>query len=114
MEAVLEKKRIVAGNITRALLREEMHALLDEAGLRSSVPTNVPEPAQQSTCHYHLWGGKFHVLPQDFQFPSIDPLGAWLLWWFGNQQLKYPPTAEFRLTILIRHKRKQHCPNGQL
>ncbi|EGZ12578.1 hypothetical protein PHYSODRAFT_375211, partial [Phytophthora sojae] len=35
--------------------------------------------------------GKFHVLPREFSCPSLDPLGAWMLWWFGNPKLNYPP-----------------------
>ncbi|KAG3063727.1 hypothetical protein PI124_g22632 [Phytophthora idaei] len=31
------------------------------------------------------------MLPKNFESPSIDPLGAWMLWWFGDQRRGYPP-----------------------
>ncbi|EGZ25517.1 hypothetical protein PHYSODRAFT_438801, partial [Phytophthora sojae] len=91
MEHVLEKKGVAAGNITRELLREEIRSLLDEVGLHQRPSINAVVPAPVPVHQYHVWGGKFHVLPREFSFPSIDPLGAWMLWWFGNPKLKYPP-----------------------
>lgn len=91
MEQVLEKKGVAAGNITRELLRSEIKALLVEVGLRANVSADDTAPMSNRVRNYHTWGGKFHVLPREFGFPSIDPLGAWMLWWFGNPMLSYPP-----------------------
>ncbi|KUG01951.1 hypothetical protein AM587_10001959 [Phytophthora nicotianae] len=91
MEAILEKKGVAAGNITRDLLHEEIRALLEEVGLQKEKPAALSTLSTAQTRYYHTWGGKFHVLPKDFAFPSIDPLGAWILWWFGNPELNYPP-----------------------
>ncbi|KAK1941569.1 hypothetical protein P3T76_007435 [Phytophthora citrophthora] len=67
-----------------ALLREEMNSLLDEVRLHHQIPHQTT-PAQNALRSYYAWGGKFHLLPQDFDFPSVDPLGAWVMWWFGNK-----------------------------
>ncbi|GMF35625.1 unnamed protein product [Phytophthora lilii] len=64
--------------ISRELLREEIRALLDEDGLHREVKTDNATPPPNPVPLHHSWGGKFHVLPQDFNFPSINPLGAWL------------------------------------
>ncbi|ETV76575.1 hypothetical protein H257_09574 [Aphanomyces astaci] len=37
------------------------------------------------------WGGKFHKLPQNFVFPSVDAATAWKLWWRGNIREKVLP-----------------------
>ncbi|ETL40315.1 hypothetical protein L916_08476 [Phytophthora nicotianae] len=90
MERVLEKKGVAAGNITREMLREEIHSFLNEVGLQRSMASPTLQTRPAPSRQYHLWGGKFHVLPREFSFPSIDPLGAWMLWWFGNPNLNYP------------------------
>ncbi|EGZ29152.1 hypothetical protein PHYSODRAFT_471963 [Phytophthora sojae] len=91
MEKVLEEKGVAAGNITRELLRQEIKALLLEVGLRRTRSTE-PTPASSGPTHtYYSWGGKFHRLPKEFEFPSIDPLGAWIFWWFGDARRGYPP-----------------------
>lgn len=46
------------------------------------------------------------MLPKDFNFPSIDPLGAWLLWWFGNTKLHYPPYKNIPTEDLDSQKKK--------
>jgi hypothetical protein len=91
MEQVLEKKGVAAGNITRELLREEIRSLMVDAGMQQNKKNEQvdvrPPPARQ----YYTWGGKFHLLPEGFEFPSIDPLAAWMLWWFGDTRRGYPP-----------------------
>ncbi|KAG6941530.1 hypothetical protein JG688_00018620 [Phytophthora aleatoria] len=61
MEQVLERKGVVAGNITRQMLRDEIQSLLAEVGLRSTTTTD-PETASLPSGpprHYHIWGGSF-------------------------------------------------------
>ncbi|OWZ09618.1 hypothetical protein PHMEG_00017649 [Phytophthora megakarya] len=80
-----------AGNITRDLLRDEIRALLQDMGLQSSQPDSSTQAAPRPTRVCYTWGDRFHKLPRDFDFPSIDPLGAWQLWWFGDGRRDYPP-----------------------
>jgi hypothetical protein len=39
------------------------------------------------------WGGKFHLIPEGFRFPSknVNLKVIRDLWWFGNQNLRIPP-----------------------
>lgn len=39
----------------------------------------------------HYYDGKFHMLPKTFEFPKTGALGAWKLWWFGDNARCYPP-----------------------
>jgi hypothetical protein len=83
---------VAAGNITRELLREEIKALLQEVGLqRTQVADTLQSTQPSSSPRFFTWGGKFHKVPREFDFPSIDPLGAWRLWWFGDARRDYPP-----------------------
>ncbi|KAG6959263.1 hypothetical protein JG687_00008898 [Phytophthora cactorum] len=134
MEQVLERKGVAAGNITRPMLRYEIQSLLAEVGLHSTTATD-PEIASQpsgSPRHYHIlgWGEGGHLLPKNFEFPSIDPLGAWMLQWFDDQRRGCPPyngifsdnldTTTIKAThsewsIMVRHivngiKDKLHVP----
>ena len=56
---------------------------------------------------------QIHLLPQDIEFPSIDALGAWRLWWLETQW--YPP---FRLIksndLSSRSKRKTYSEWNRL
>ena len=90
MAALIEDKGVGAGNITKELLRDTIRSLIAEV---SSVHNHDLPSVQSSTSdhQYHLWGGKFHLLPEDFDFPSTDALSGWKLWWFGNETLGHPP-----------------------
>ncbi|ETL44155.1 hypothetical protein L916_05480 [Phytophthora nicotianae] len=52
MEHVLESKGVAAGNITRELLREEIHNLLAEVGLQRNIPIRdaVATTAPKRSC----------------------------------------------------------------
>ncbi|OWZ12538.1 hypothetical protein PHMEG_00014285 [Phytophthora megakarya] len=63
-----------------------MNSLLVKVRLHHQTPYQTTL-AQNAPRSYYLWGGKSRLLSQDFDFPSIDPLSARLLWWFGNKRL---------------------------
>eukprot|EP00644_Phytophthora_capsici_P003584 jgi/Phyca11/116630/e_gw1.31.566.1 len=54
----------------------------------------------------YSWGGKFHKLPKNFELPSIDPLGAWQLWWFGDDRREDPPYRTISSADLDTPKKK--------
>lgn len=87
---VLEENGSAAGHATRENLSSTLWALLSEAGVVPTAPTTTASPPQLSLL-YHHWGGGIHVVPEDFDSPSIDVLGAWRLWLFGNVVHGYPP-----------------------
>jgi hypothetical protein len=41
-----------------------------------------------------MWGGSFHKVPQDFEFPSVNLFVGWKLWWEGHPHLGVPPFRE--------------------
>ncbi|OWZ08853.1 LOW QUALITY PROTEIN: hypothetical protein PHMEG_00018539 [Phytophthora megakarya] len=91
MENVLERKGVAAGNITQELLRSEKESLLKDIGLHRSNETEPAAISSSPARTYYTWGGKFHRLPKQFEFPSIDPLSVWRLWRFGDTSRDYPP-----------------------
>ncbi|KAG6945527.1 hypothetical protein JG688_00016509 [Phytophthora aleatoria] len=105
-ELVIYEKGVAAGNITRDVLEQTIRQILEEAGVGTTASAKEhSEHQQESSRNVHFWGGKFHFLPAKFEFPSADPLAAWMLWWFGNSTLGYPPL--YRVTsrdLSSRHK----------
>eukprot|EP00960_Hanusia_phi_P070378 767297-Hanusia_phi.AAC.1 len=49
-------------------------------------------------------GGKYHVLPEDFNWNGMCTKDAWILWCCGNAEKRYPPLK--RLSVEDRAKRK--------
>jgi hypothetical protein len=87
---LLDEKGVASGNITKELLRDTIKSLILDVRADASMPFSkqlLPQASQS----YHLWGGKFHILPEDFEFPSTDTLTAWKLWLFGNKTAGHPP-----------------------
>jgi hypothetical protein len=106
---VLEENGAGAGNITRSTLASTLRGLLSEAGVigGSSRATADTDQSPSLPLTYHLCDDKFRVLPENFAFPSIDTLGAWWLWLFGNEARGYPPFRSISTTDLsTRDKRK--------
>ncbi|KAF1781320.1 hypothetical protein GQ600_9081 [Phytophthora cactorum] len=103
---LLVEKGVAAGNITRNVLEQTIRQLLAEAGVGTTALANGhSEYQQESSRNVHFWGGKFHFLPANSEFPSADPLTTSMLWWFGNSTLGYPPL--YRVTsrdLSSRHK----------
>lgn len=104
---VIEDKGVGAGNITKELLNETIRSLLVEVGLQRPAIVQQRDVESSSVYNVHFWGGKYHMLPQDFEFPSIDALGAWKLWWFGNGALGYPPFKSITTNDLSDLKKKK-------
>ena len=49
----------------------------------------VPELAQQRTAYY--WEGRYHLVPSDFEFPSVTLRIFMQYWLIGDRRLHYPP-----------------------
>lgn len=102
---VLDEKGAAAGNITRSTLEEIIRGLLAEAGL-SAQPTQVTEEATTRQEHQvYYWGNKFYLLPEPFDFPSVDPLTAWKLWWFGHAAQGWPAFRAIKTADLSTRKK---------
>ena len=102
---ILEEKGAAAGNVSREYLEDAIRRLLAEANLHPT-PTAPQIVNEAMPRNIHCWGGGLHYLPRDFDFPSIDPLGAWKLWWFGHQSLGYPPFHTIKTNDLETKEKK--------
>jgi len=55
----------------------------------SSAP--LSDPASDPRFQYWLWGGKMHMVPQDWQFPSTDVKATWHLYHLGHVEDRIRP-----------------------
>ncbi|RLN86694.1 hypothetical protein BBJ28_00013389 [Nothophytophthora sp. Chile5] len=82
--------------LTKTVLQDTLRDILQEMGVRKPQTPEAPPAASlapKTTQEMHWWDNGVHFLPDDFNFPKIDPFGAWKLWWFGNDSLRHPPYA---------------------
>ena len=97
IDTMLDDKGIAAGNVTPSMLQEVIQTSLNQA-LQSSGIMNLVESKQQAnndgstaTKQWYQWGGSFKRLPKTFKWPRANMESCWFLWWFGNDQMGYPP-----------------------
>ncbi len=86
---VMEVKGVAAGNITQDVLLKTIIIVFADFNAQNN-PSNSSSEERDTRLEPLFWGGKMHVLPKDFRFPSIDVLVAWKLWWFRNKTLRHP------------------------
>ncbi|KAK1938813.1 hypothetical protein P3T76_008888 [Phytophthora citrophthora] len=92
--AILEEKCVGRQSLARETLTVTIKSLLEEAGLWQSQPR--PQEATQpldEINNFHHWPSdrRFHRIPETFEFPQLDALGVWRLWWLGNRGAGHPP-----------------------
>ncbi len=104
----LEQRAIGSGTVTRDGLEGLLNQCLERAGvpslieemraLRDSVHS-APIVDNRDNHHHErtldrqafMWDGSFHLVPQDFQFPSGDVQTAWQYWCCGDPSRYYAP-----------------------
>jgi hypothetical protein len=85
MSTVLKKEGVAAGNITKELMEEMIGSLLREAVGERTPPEAPTLPSFDYEAY--LWAdGTFHLLPEDYRFPSVSVKKCWILWWKGNPE----------------------------
>ncbi|KAG4051541.1 hypothetical protein PC123_g13252 [Phytophthora cactorum] len=92
MSNLIEEKGVAAENTTKQMLEATIESLLTRAGIaRAGAPpaSNTTSPSDGDNVYYYA--GKFHLLPETFEFPRAGSFGAWQLWWFGNKARGWPP-----------------------
>ncbi|KAG2886857.1 hypothetical protein PC116_g21315 [Phytophthora cactorum] len=92
MSNLIEEKGVATGNIINQMLEASIESLLTRAGIaRAGTPpaSNTASPSDGDNVYY--FAGKFHLLPETFEFPRAGTFGAWQLWWFGNNARGWPP-----------------------
>lgn len=95
LASVLLSKFSINGAIPVTL--DDMKALLTSAvnqmrgELRSAVPNpgHLPpaplnDPSLDPRFHLWSWGGRMHMVPHGWRFPSTDVKATWNLWHYGN------------------------------
>lgn len=96
----IESRALNAGTVIRDGLEELLNSCLEKAGLMALMQRIEGPPAQESQAathnvspamtRAHMWGGKFHPVPQDFSFPDASTLIAWQYWVCGDREKELP------------------------
>lgn len=94
ISTLIKEKGVTAGNITRKVIQTTIRDLLLDAGLTAHA-ADKPQAVQTKRHRgYYVWEGGMHMQPEDFEFPSVDTLSGFKLWWLDNESQGYLP---FRL-----------------
>lgn len=99
IEKILQDNGAAAANVTPELI----FSTIDQ-GMKRAVDKHFPRvegalnaaPAPnptgiQNKFGLHMWGGKLHRLPSDYDLPTVSVPVAWRLWIHGNPRLGLPP-----------------------
>ena len=116
IDKMLEDKGVQAGNITREYLQNTVSTAI--AGLTNFILAHVRSPAMSPISNGNFsstgatnfnvfqWGGKFRQLPESFEFPSVDIVSAWRLWFLGNPTQKVLPYCKIDSSDLATRKKR--------
>jgi hypothetical protein len=106
VETVLEERAIGAGTVTRDGLEVLLKKSLQDTGIfeivdhlrERSTPTTSVESIRTPEPQYtvHLWNGKFHQVPIDYDLPNCGVLQAWQHWCLGDSQRKIAPLRRLK------------------
>ncbi|KAG7363926.1 hypothetical protein IV203_037128 [Nitzschia inconspicua] len=104
---IVEKRAMTAGTVTRDGFEALINGCLEKSGLYQLVQKLEDSPTsgiqQEETLTgdeavtmthmvgMHSWGGRLHLVPQDFAFPNSWSQIAWQYWMCGDRQKQYPP-----------------------
>lgn len=114
----LEERAIEARSVTPERLEQVLEQRLESLSERmQSWLTGIstpPAPALQTpptpSAIAFEWGGMFHLLPQDYDFPQGPPHVAFSYWCLGNPQEGIPPLKRITASDLgSLNQRKRLC-----
>ena len=112
IEKLLEDKGVTAGNITQTLLEEVLKKAVNDVVAATQTHSQATAPVESNTLPVHpvhFWGGRWHLLPEDFQLPSVDVATGWHLWWCGSQGRGIPALLKLHPRDLTRKQAKILC-----
>jgi hypothetical protein len=107
----IEENAISAGHITRDVMQSTITSAFEASGLgslrllleqmQSGVPLPTPNSdssgaARIANANLHMWGGRFHAVPEDFELPSGGLLSAFQSFMCPNAELNYPPLHQLQ------------------
>ncbi|RHZ40450.1 hypothetical protein DYB26_015732, partial [Aphanomyces astaci] len=94
IESLLDEKGVSAGNITHALLEQLLKNAVASVVDARPIIVSTRSPAQDESVPVrpvHYWGGRWHLLAEDYELPSVDVSTGWHLWWCGSPARDIPP-----------------------
>jgi hypothetical protein len=65
-----------------------------EAVVAGNAPPDAAVNAPAEARQLYVWGGRFNLVPEDFQFPNTSTKIAWQLWCCGDAEKGYPPLRQ--------------------
>ncbi|KAF0747449.1 hypothetical protein AaE_007723 [Aphanomyces astaci] len=110
IEGILDEKGITSGNITHSLLERLLNnAVARVAGTSSHAVVTTTVDGNAPVRPVHVWGGRWHFLPEDFELPSVDVATAWHYWWWGSPARNIPPLHKINTQDLTTKQGKIYC-----
>jgi hypothetical protein len=99
--AVLQANGVVAGNVTRQEMERIMTQLLDADRLSRAQPSTAQSIStinQNSSMFLWISDGRFHRLPESYEFPDLTVLQGFLLWFEGHPSLQLTAFRHLEMT----------------
>jgi hypothetical protein len=86
-------------------MRVELRAALP-ASTHAAASPQPTDPLGDPRFQQWVWGGKFHMVPEGWRFPSTDVKATWNLWHFGHVHEKIRPLRHLTTDDLMIKKKK--------
>ncbi|RHY23855.1 hypothetical protein DYB32_009043, partial [Aphanomyces invadans] len=112
IEKLLEDKGVTDGNITQSLLEELLKKAVNDVVMTTQTHSQATTPVESNALPVHpvhFWRGRWHLLPEDFELPSVDVATGWHLWWCGSQGRGIPALLKVQPRDLTRKQAKILC-----
>ncbi|ETV73859.1 hypothetical protein H257_11519 [Aphanomyces astaci] len=89
----------------------DLHSQIDQSlAVVRALPSAIRESIGVSGFRpVHYWGGRWHLLPETFELPSVDVATAWHLWWCGSPARDIPPLFKISSRDLTKKEGKILC-----
>jgi len=77
---------------------------------------NASNSATDNITDFQLfqWGGRFHHVPEGFEFPKVTAFHLWNLWFNGNRQQRIAPYRKLEPYDLTDRKNKHLLSRGKM
>jgi len=112
---VLEENGVETGTINHASMKNMMKEVMKDSGLlevmqhRGGVQQAPQEDdAGRPSTSMKLWGGKLHVVGENFKLPQITLKAAYQQWHLGNSELGVPPLKRIPSSSLSNKEKKRY------
>jgi hypothetical protein len=111
IENIIEERNIAMGNITPDYLEKVMMNCFEKNLTKTRGPENDVNHDESRTnskgSKFYMWQGRFHILPEDFEFPDVNIIQGRKLWIYGNEVKHWPPFRKVTRSDLSSTKSKK-------